>query len=89
MTHEIKNNNDVINKLRIHEQDTGSIGLQVGMLTQRINELNEHLKQNPKDHSSATGLMKLVGRRRRFLKYLQHKDEKRYHQLIEQLRLRS
>ena len=69
-------------------QDTGSTEVQVAMLTRRINELTEHLRTHPKDHYSRRGLLKLVGRRRRFLDYLQRKDLEGYRALIKELGLR-
>ena len=69
-------------------QDTGSTEVQVAMLTRRINELTEHLRTHPKDHYSRRGLLKLVGRRRRFLNYLQRKDLEGYRALIKELGLR-
>jgi small subunit ribosomal protein S15 len=69
-------------------QDTGSTAVQVAMLTRRINELTEHLRTHPKDHYSRRGLLKLVGRRRRFLDYLQRKDLEGYRALIKELGLR-
>ena len=68
--------------------DTGSTEVQVAMLTRRINELTEHLRTHPKDHYSRRGLLKLVGRRRRFLDYLQRKDLEGYRALIKELGLR-
>ena len=70
------------------ENDTGSTEVQVAMLTRRINELTEHLRTHPKDHYSRRGLLKLVGRRRRFLDYLQRKDLEGYRALIKELGLR-
>jgi small subunit ribosomal protein S15 len=70
------------------EADTGSPEVQIAMLTQRINELTEHLRRHPKDHYSRRGLLKLVGRRRRFLNYLQRKDLEGYRALIKELGLR-
>jgi small subunit ribosomal protein S15 len=70
------------------ETDTGSAHVQVAMLTRRINELTEHLRQHPKDHYSRRGLLKLVGRRRRFLTYLQKRDLEGYRALIKELGLR-
>src|SRR4029079_11676091 len=69
-------------------QDTGSTEVQVAMLTRRINELTEHLRTHPKDHSSRRGLLKLVGRRRRFLDYLQRKAWEGSRALIKDLVLR-
>ncbi len=71
------------------EGDTGSPEVQVALLTQRINELNEHLKANHKDHHSRRGLLKMVGQRRHLLSYLQGKDIERYRKLIAELGLRK
>ena len=70
------------------ENDTGSPEVQVAMLTRRISDLTEHLKQHKHDHHSRRGLLLLVGRRRRLLNYLQKKDISRYRSLIERLGLR-
>ena len=70
------------------EVDTGSTKVQIALLTQRITELTEHLRTHPKDHHSRRGLLKLVGRRRRFLTYLQKRDLEGYRALIKELGLR-
>jgi small subunit ribosomal protein S15 len=70
------------------EGDTGSTKVQVALLTRRINDLTEHLRAHPKDHYSRRGLLKLVGRRRRFLNYLQRNDLEGYRALIKELGLR-
>lgn len=70
-------------------EDTGSPEVQVALLTARILELNEHLKENKKDHHSRRGLLKMVGQRRNLLAYLQKKDLDAYRQLIEKLGLRK
>lgn len=70
------------------ENDTGSPEVQVALLTKRISELTEHLKVHKHDHHSRRGLLLLVGRRRRLLKYLQSRDIQRYRSLIERLGLR-
>jgi small subunit ribosomal protein S15 len=70
------------------ETDTGSAHVQVALLTRRINELTGHMRQHPKDHHSRRGLLKLVGRRRRFLNYLQRHDLEGYRSLIRELGLR-
>jgi small subunit ribosomal protein S15 len=70
------------------EADTGSTKVQIALLTQRITELTEHLRTHPKDHHSRRGLLKLVGRRRRFLTYLQKRDLEGYRALIKELGLR-
>lgn len=69
--------------------DTGSSEVQIALLTQRINELTEHLKKNPKDHHSRRGLLKMVGQRRGLLEYLKKKDLESYRKLIERLGLRK
>ena len=69
--------------------DTGSPEVQVALLTERINTLTEHLKENKKDHHSRRGLLKMVGQRRRLLAYLKEKDIERYRSLIERLGLRK
>ena len=70
------------------DADTGSTEVQVALLTVRINELTEHLREHSKDHHSRRGLLMLVGKRRRLLKYLQSSDIERYRALIQQLGLR-
>lgn len=72
-----------------NEQDTGSTEVQVALLTERINELTEHLKINKKDHHSRRGLLKMVGQRRNLLAYLQKKDLEGYRALIAKLGLRK
>ena len=72
-----------------HEGDTGSPEVQVAMLTSRINQLTEHLKNHKHDNHSRRGLLKLVGQRLRHLKYLSHKNPDAYKQLIEKLGLRD
>ena len=69
--------------------DTGSPEVQVAVLTARIQELTEHLKENPKDHHSRRGMLKMVGQRRGLLEYLKKKDIERYRALIEKLGLRK
>ncbi len=79
----------IIGEYHVHEQDTGSSQVQVALLTQRINELTEHFKVHKKDHHGRRGLLKLVGRRRRLLKYLKRRDLDRYRQTIARLGLRK
>jgi small subunit ribosomal protein S15 len=79
---------DLVGKHGRHESDTGSSQVQIALLTTRINELTEHLRRHPKDHYSRRGLLKLVGRRRRFLNYLQKHDLEGYRALIKELGLR-
>ncbi|HET7767292.1 MAG TPA: 30S ribosomal protein S15 [Chloroflexota bacterium] len=78
----------LIGKYRTHEKDTGSPEVQVAMMTERIRYLTEHLNTHKKDRSSLRGLQKLVGQRRRLLKYLSRTDLSRYQQLISQVGLR-
>lgn len=70
-------------------QDTGSPEVQIAILTERITELTEHLKVNPKDHHSRRGLLMMVGQRRGMLDYLKRKDIERYRALIEKLGIRK
>jgi small subunit ribosomal protein S15 len=79
---------ELVEKYGRNGADTGSTEVQVAMLTQRINELTEHLRSHSHDHHSRRGLLKLVGRRRRFLNYLQRKDIESYRKLIKELGLR-
>ncbi|GIV61303.1 MAG: 30S ribosomal protein S15 [Rhodothermaceae bacterium] len=72
-----------------NEKDTGTAEVQIAIFTHRINELTEHLKQHPKDHSTRRGLLKLVGKRRRLLNYLMDRDITRYRRIIEQLGIRK
>ncbi|MBQ8693600.1 MAG: 30S ribosomal protein S15 [Synergistaceae bacterium] len=78
----------IMAEYRTHEGDTGSPEVQVAVLTERIRELTEHLKIHKKDFHSRRGLLKMVGTRRRLLRYLQDKDFNRYRSLIERLGLR-
>jgi small subunit ribosomal protein S15 len=79
---------ELIEKFGDSPQDTGKAEVQVALLTERINELTEHLRTHRKDHHSRRGLLMLVGRRRRFLNYLQRSDLERYRALIRELGLR-
>ena len=80
---------EVIEKFARKAGDTGSPEVQVAILTERIQELNAHLQQNPKDNHSRRGLLKLVGQRRRLLGYLKNKDIEAYRKLIADLGLRK
>ena len=73
----------------MHEGDTGSPEVQIAILTARINHLNEHLQRNNNDHHSRRGLLKMVGKRRNLLGYLQKKDINRYRAIIEKLGIRK
>jgi small subunit ribosomal protein S15 len=78
----------LIEKFKLHESDTGSPEVQVGLLTHRISYLTEHLKVHKKDHHSRRGLLMLVGRRRRLLNYVKNKDINRYRAIIDALGLK-
>ena len=79
----------VIEANRTHDTDTGSPEVQVAILTARIAELTEHLKQHPKDNHSRRGLLKMVGQRRSMLNYLMKKHVNRYRELIKKLGIRK
>lgn len=79
----------IITSYATHEGDTGSPEVQIAILTTRINQLTEHLKVNKKDHHSRRGMLKMVGRRRNLLNYLQKKDIARYRAIVEKLGLRK
>ncbi len=73
---------------QLHEMDSGSVEVQVAIISRRISELTEHLKTHKKDHSSRRGLIMLVNKRRKLLDYIKNKDEERYTSLIKRLGLR-
>jgi small subunit ribosomal protein S15 len=79
---------EIINKFKLHESDTGSPEVQVAILTERITYLTEHFKVHKKDHHSRRGLLKIVGQRRRLLDYVKKKDDARYKTIIEKLGIR-
>lgn len=80
---------DIISEHKVHDSDTGSPEVQIAILTRRISDLTEHLKEHKKDHHSRRGLLKMVGHRRRLLNYLKSKDIERYRSLIAKLGLRA
>ena len=80
---------EVIETYRRDEKDTGSPEVQIALLTERINELTEHLKVNPNDNHSRRGLLKMVGNRRNLLNYLADKDIQRYRDIVAKLGLRK
>lgn len=82
-------NAELVKKFGKSAQDSGSTGVQVALLTERINTLSSHFEKNSKDHSGKRGLMKMIGKRRSLLKYLQVKDEAGYQKLIADLGLRK
>jgi small subunit ribosomal protein S15 len=79
---------EIIDRFKKHDVDTGSPEVQIGILTERINVLTEHLKIHSKDHHSRRGLLKMVGHRRRLLGYLQKQDVERYRAVVKDLGLR-
>lgn len=79
---------ELIESYKTHEGDTGSPEVQVAILTERITELTEHMKAHQKDFHSRRGLLRMVGRRRKLLRYLKDNDFNRYQSLIERLGLR-
>jgi small subunit ribosomal protein S15 len=80
---------EIISEFQVHETDTGSSDLQVAVLTARIERLSQHLQQHKKDYASRRGLMKLIGQRKRLLKYIRRKDPQHYQQLIQRLGIRG
>ena len=80
---------EIIQKFQIKEGDTGSSEVQIALLTARINQLQEHLKEHKQDNSSRRGLLKLVGQRRHHQEYLKRKNPERYQEVIEALGLRK
>jgi small subunit ribosomal protein S15 len=88
LTLSLERKREIIEEYKTHESDTGSPEVQVAILTHRINELNEHLREHKKDHHSRRGLLKMVGQRRNLLNYLKKNDVARYRTLIQKLGLR-
>lgn len=80
---------EIINQYKRDEKDTGSSEVQIALLTERINELTEHLKIHKKDNHSRRGLLKMVGKRRNLLNYVAKKDINRYRDIVEKLGLRK
>ncbi len=83
-----KKREEIIEKFKIHENDTGSPEVQAALMTERLNGLAKHFEDFGKNHHSRRGLLRLVGQRRRLLNYLKKEDSKRYEVLIEKLGLR-
>jgi small subunit ribosomal protein S15 len=80
---------ELISDYQVHETDTGSADVQIAMLTDRINQLSQHLQKNKKDYSSRRGLLKMIGQRKRLMGYLQKQDSERYRALIQKLGIRG
>ncbi len=84
-----KEKQKIIQEFARHQGDTGSVEVQVAILTKRINDLSQHLREHPKDHHSRRGLIKMVGKRKKLLRYLHGIDKNRYYALIKRLGLRK
>lgn len=80
---------EIISKFKQSENDTGSVQVQIALLTERINHLTEHLKTNQNDNHSRRGLLKMVGKRKGFLQYLKDKDIEAYRSLVKELNIRE
>lgn len=83
-----KEKNAIIRKYQIHKDDTGSPEVQIAILTKEIEQVSEHLKVHRKDNHSRRGLLKMVGNRRRLLRYLRNEDQKRFDKIVEKLKLK-
>ncbi len=79
----------IVTEFKVHGKDTGSPGVQIALLTERINDLTEHFKVYKKDHHSRRGLLRMVSQRRKFLGYLRKEDKDRYQAIIQKLGLRK
>ena len=89
MTMDLEMKTGIISQFQLHPKDTGSVEVQIALLTKRIQELNEHLQIHKKDNHSRRGLLLMVGKRRKFLAYLQKRDYPKYQQVIKSLGLRK
>lgn len=87
LDHETKK--QIIDKYKIHETDTGSVEVQIALLTQRISQLSEHFKIHKKDHHSRLGLLKLVGQRKRLINYLKRTNPNKYKEIVDSLGIRK
>jgi len=85
----VERKSEIIKEFQKDEKDTGSAAVQVAILTERVRELTEHLAEHKKDFSAQRGLRKMVGQRRRLLKYIKRRDLTAYHELIEKLGIRG
>ena len=79
----------LIDSHQIHPTDTGSVEIQVAMLSERITKLSDHLQKNNQDYASRQGLLKMIGKRKRMLSYIKNKDSKKYSDLIKKLGIRG
>lgn len=89
MSINLKNKNEIVKKYGENEKDTGSASVQIAMMSQKINELTEHLKLNKKDFATKRGLLMMVGRRKRLLSYLKDRSVAEYRDLIKKLGIRG
>ena len=89
MAQQAEKKNEIIEKFKTHDTDTGSSEVQIALLSDRISYLTEHFKTHKKDHHSRQGLLKLVGQRRSLLDYLRNKDISKYRTLIQELGIRK
>ena len=80
---------ELIEEFQRHEDDTGSAEVQIAVLTERINNLTDHLRENQQDHASRRGLLQMVGKRSAMLKYLRGESEERYRDIVQRLSLRK
>lgn len=83
-----KEKNEIIKKFRTHKDDTGSPEVQIAILTEEVARVQEHLKTHKKDNHSRRGLLKMVGNRRRLLRFLKNEDEKRHDKIVSKLKLK-
>ncbi len=84
-----KEKDALIRKYQVHKDDTGSPEVQIAILTKEIEQVSDHLKTHRKDNHSRRGLLKMVGNRRRLLRYLKNEDEKRYEKITDKLKLKK
>ncbi|MBW2483895.1 MAG: 30S ribosomal protein S15 [Deltaproteobacteria bacterium] len=89
MAQQAEKKQEIIEKFKTHDTDTGSSEVQIALLSDRIKYLTEHFKVHSKDHHSRRGLLKLVGQRRRLLQYLKQKDISKYRAIIQELGIRK
>lgn len=80
---------EIIDKYKLHESDTGSPEVQIALISEQINDITEHLKKNPKDYSSRRGLKILSSKRKKLLNYLRRKDIERFNEIKEKLNIRA
>lgn len=85
----LRQKQNIVKEHSLHEKDTGSVEIQVAILTKQINQLTDHLKDNPKDNHSRRGLLKMVGKRKKLLDYLAKNNQKSYTGLIKKLGLKK